>query len=165
MSVRALNKVAVERDEKAKDKEKKEKLEGEGKGYLDYLVAAIPTEPLALYTFMIAGIVSTIDGDDDPRLTMRWIIFGVTAGFMAAWIVVKYLRRPEEERERALPWPELFAAVFAFGAWALAMPESPLMTELSGDDKTVWTVVITGAGVAAVGLLTGSMTKEIKTEE
>ena len=168
MSIRALNDVASQRDladgpqqaQRQADSDA-EAQKTEAKGYLDVLVAAIPTEPLALYTFLVAGIVSTIDGDDDKLLAMRWWIFGVTAGLMVLWILTSYLRKPGKRRRR-LPWPELTAAVLAFGAWGLVMPESPLMAELTGDKRTIWTYIITAAGVAGVALLTGTMKKPVK---
>lgn len=170
MSVRGLNEVAVQRDlggaQRVAEQPKTtdEAHETKAQGYLDLLVTAIPTEPLALYTFVIAGIVATISSEGDQRLLMRWIIFGVTAGFIAVWMLVSYLRQAHssEKPDRALPLPEILTAVIAFGAWGLAMPESPLIAELSGNDKTVWTVIIIGAGAALVGLLTGTLKKPSK---
>lgn len=170
MSVRGLNEVAVQRDlggaQRVADQPKStdETHETKAQGYLDLLVTAIPTEPLALYTFVIAGIVATIGSEGDQRLLMRWIIFGVTAGFIAIWMLATYLRqaRSSPKKDRVLPLPEILTAVIAFGAWGLAMPESPLMAELSGSDKTVWTVIIIGAGAALVGLLTGTLKKPSK---
>lgn len=133
-------------------------------GYMDLLVTAIPTEPLALYTFLVAGIVATIDPGTDQRLLMRWIIFGVAVAFIAAWMIAVYLRRPKEERDRTLPWAELGSAVVAFAAWGLVMPESPLAAELSGSDQTVWTFIVVAAGVAVLGLLTGTMKKPVESE-
>lgn len=42
------------------------------------------------------------------------------------------------------------------------MPESPLSAELSGDDRTITTLVITAVGVVLVGGLTGTMKKPAK---
>ena len=172
MSVRGLNDVAVQRDlggaKRVGDQPHKvEDLEQtKAQGYLDLLVTAIPTEPLALYTFVVAGIVATIGSEAgaDKRLTMRWIIFGVTTAFIVLWMFASYLRRSKEDQkaDRALPLPEILCAVVGFGAWGLAMPESPLMAELTGTDKTVWTVIIIGAGAALLGLLTGTLKKPSK---
>lgn len=169
MSVRGLIDVSAQRDQAGgplraarAPKTAIEAEKTESQGYLDLLITAIPTEPLALYTFVLAGIVSTIDGDDDQRLTMRWIIFGAAVAFIVLWMAAAYVRRPKADKERKLPWAEVSAAVVAFAAWGLAMPESPLGAELSGDDKTVWVVIVTAAGVALLGLLTGSMKKPVK---
>lgn len=135
----------------------------EKQGYLDLLLAAIPTEPLALYTFLVAGIVATLNPGSDQRLTMRWIIFGVAAAFIVVWMVTAFLRLPGKQK-RALPWAEVSSAVIAFAAWGLVMPESPLAAELSGSDQTVWTFIIVASGVALLGLLTGSMKKPAKAE-
>ncbi|HEX6667027.1 MAG TPA: hypothetical protein VF081_10590 [Solirubrobacterales bacterium] len=147
-----MNEIAVER----------ENTRAQAKGYMDLLVTAIPTEPLALYTFVIAGIVATIDPGTDQRLTMRWIIFSATALLICAWMVAAYLRRPEADRDRKLPLPEITSAIIAFGAWGLVMPESPLAAELSGTDQTVWTFIIVAAGAAILGLLTGTMKKKVE---
>jgi hypothetical protein len=133
----------------------------EPKGYLDLLVTAIPTEPLALYTFLIAGIVTTIEPGSDQRLEMRWAIFAVTAVFIAIWMIGAHRR---EGKGRRLPLVEIACAVVAFSAWALVMPESPLTAELSGTNQTVWTFIITAAGAALVGLFTGSMKKPASTD-
>lgn len=166
MSVKGLNEVAAQRDNgqpvrvRSKPTSTQAAKETEKQGYLDLLITAIPTEPLALYTFLIAGITSTIDPGSDQRLTMRWIIFGVTVLFIAAWMIMSY-RRLQDEHKRHLPWAEVASATIAFAAWGLVMPESPLGAELSGTDQTVWTFIITAAGVALLGLLTGRMKKEV----
>jgi hypothetical protein len=50
----------------------------------------------------------------------------------------------------------------AFAARGLVMPESPLMADLGSDDRAVWTFVITGAGVALVGVLGVSLKEPAK---
>jgi hypothetical protein len=168
MSVRALNEVAAQREQGGARKIKgrpvsvKATKEVERQGYLDLLIGAIPTEPLALYTFLIAGIVATIDPGSDQRLTMRWVIFGAAVVFIIAWMITAFVRLPGDQK-RTLPWAEVSSAIVAFAAWGLVMPESPLAAELSGTDQTVWTFIIVAAGVALLGLLTGSMRKPIDT--
>jgi hypothetical protein len=168
MSVRGLNDVAAQRDLKRgalrlehQPQTPDEAKETERQGYSDLLVTAIPTEPLALYTFLVAGIATTIDAGSDQRLTMRWIIFAAAALFIAVWMIAAYLRQPGKQKRR-LPWAEVTTAVVAFGAWGLVMPESPLLAELSGSDQTVWTFIIVAAGAALLGLLTGSLKKPAK---
>lgn len=135
----------------------------EERSYLSSLVAAIPTEPLALYTFLVATIVSTIEADGDQRLFMRWAIYAATIVVIALWLAASFLRnRDPEEKKRRFPWVETAAAVAAFAAWGLAMPESPLSAELSGDDRTIWTAIITAAGVVVLGMLGKPLTEEVK---
>jgi len=166
MSVKGLNEVAAQRDQggalglQSRPGSPQEAKETKEKGYMDLLVTAIPTEPLALYTFLIAGIVATIDPGSDQRLTMRWVIFAATVVFIGIWMIAAYVRLPGNQK-RKLPWPEVTSAIIAFGAWGLVMPESPLAAELSGTDQTVWTFIIVAAGVALLGLLTGSMKKAV----
>jgi hypothetical protein len=165
MSIARMASVAAQRDSikpvraKKKPKDAQEARETEQQGYLDLLVSSIPTEPLGLYTFLIAGIVATIDAGESQRLTLRWVIYGAMIAFIVLWLTASYLRRPKTERKRQLPWLEIATAVVAFAAWGLVMPESPLFAELSGDDRVVSTLIITAVGVALVGLLSGSLKK------
>lgn len=167
MSMTRLTAVAAQREQggarraKRKPSTKEEGEKTELQGYFDLLVTAIPTEPLALYTFLVAGIVATIDAKESLRLSMRWWIYGVMIGFIVFWLVASYWRRPKAERDRKLPVAELAAAVVAFATWGLVMPESPLNAELSGDDQVVWTLIITVAGTALLGLITGSLKKPV----
>jgi uncharacterized membrane-anchored protein len=163
-----MSAVAAQRDSgpprrlKRKPADEAEAKKTESQGYFDLLVSAIPTEPLALYTFLIAGIVATIDGHDSQRLGLRWAIYGAMIAFIVLWLCASYIRRPKTEKKRHLPFVETLSAVIAFAAWGLVMPESPLNAELSGDDQTIWTLIITVGGVALLGLLTGSLKKPAK---
>jgi hypothetical protein len=165
MSISRLCAVAVQREvaspQRAKKKPKtaEEVRATEQQGYVDLLVAAIPTEPLALYTFVVGGIVATIDSGEDERLVMRWAIYGVMTAFIALWIAISYRGRTSGKRKRQLPVAEITAAVVAFAAWGLVMPESPLNAELTGDDRVVWTLLITGVGSAVLMLITGKLKK------
>jgi amino acid transporter len=166
MSMTRLSAVAAQREQGGARRVKRkpgpgQEAETEPQGYLDLLVTAIPTEPLALYTFLISGIVATIDANESLRLTMRWWIYGVMIAFIALWLLISYRRRPKAERDRKLPFAEIAAAVAAFATWGLVMPESPLNAELKGDDQVVWTLIITAIGVALVGLITGSLKKPV----
>src|SRR6476469_5571536 len=109
MSMSTLSAVAIQRDKgepqraKRKPKTDAEARETEAKGYFNLLVSAIPTEPLALYTFLIAGIVATIDSGENQRLTMRWIIYAAMIFFIVLWLGASYIRRPKAERKRKFP--------------------------------------------------------------
>lgn len=168
MSVSTLGTIAVQRDNgppkrsKSKPKTAVESDETEDRGYFNLLVAAIPTEPLALYTFLTAGIVATIDPGEDERLLMRWVIYAAMIAFIIGWLGSTYSRGRAANKKRKFPLAETAAAVVAFAAWGLVMPESPLNAELTGDDRVVWTLVITAAGAAVLGLITGSLRKEAK---
>jgi cation transport ATPase len=167
MSLSTLTKIAIQRESGAPKTTKRKSAAGqvatEERGYLSSLVAAIPTEPLALYTFLVATIVSTIEAEGDQRLFMRWAIYAATIVVIALWLCASFLRnRDQEEKKRRFPWVETAAAVAAFAAWGLAMPESPLNAELSGDDRTIWTAIITAAGVVVLGMLGKPLTEEVK---
>lgn len=168
MSLSTLSAVAVQRDEgtprrtKPKPKTAAEAEATEPRPYVSLLVAAIPTEPLALYTFVTAGIVATIDAGDSEQLFLRWTIYAVMILFIVVWLATSYLRGRAAEKKRRYPLAETAAAVIAFGSWGLVMPESPLNAELTGDDRVIWTTVITAAGVAVLSLITGSLKEPAK---
>jgi len=158
MSLSTLTKIANQRDTGPPQTTKKKPGSGvamEERGYLSSLVAAIPTEPLALYTFLVATIVATIGPDDDKRLFMRWAIYGAMIVVIVLWLGAAYVRNigPNEKKERHFPWVETASAVVAFAAWGLAMPESPLNAVLSGDNRTIWTAIITAVGILLLGML------------
>jgi hypothetical protein len=169
MSMSQLASTALQRDQdapkqtKRKPRSKTEAAETEQQGYAGVLIHAIPTEPLALYTFLIAAIVATIDAGEDTRIELRWWIFAVTIVFIAVWLTAGYRRNRETATVRNGPWAEVVAACVAFAAWGLVMPESPLMAELSkGDDRAVWTAVITAGGVALLGVLGVPLGQKVK---
>jgi hypothetical protein len=149
MSLRSLTDLAVERDEKG----------GGDKTYTDALIHAIPSEVLALYTFLVTEIVGTIAAGDDKRLTLRWIVFAAGVAGTVLYLIVNYLRARDDARKRAFPGAEVFAAAVAFGAWGLVMPGSPLMSMLSSDNSRIWSAIITAAGVFTLGMLSGKLTR------
>jgi hypothetical protein len=163
MSLSTLGTIAAQRDKgrprraKRKPRTREDAEATEESGYLNLLVAAIPTEPLALYTALVGGIVATIETGDDELLFLRWLIYAGGIVYIAAWLGTSYFRRPKADKKRKFPWAETAAAVVAFAAWGLVMPESPLYAELEGDQRVVWTLVITAAGAAILGLITGSL--------
>jgi hypothetical protein len=168
MSIKGLNDIAAQRDLGDAPLRLEHQPQGEGEaktiqtqGYRDLLITAIPVEPLALYTFLVAGIVTTIKEDSNQHLTMRWIIFAATGTFIVAWMLASYLRQPGKQK-RKVPLVEIASAVVAFAAWGLVMPESPLAAELSSENQTIWTFIITAAGAGILGLLTGSMKKPVE---
>jgi uncharacterized membrane-anchored protein len=152
MSVRSLTTLAVERDTESSD----------GKTYADALIGAIPTEVLALYTFVVTAIVGTITVDDDKQLSLRWTVFAAGVAGTVVYLVVSYVRARRAARKRPFPGQEITAAAVAFAAWGLVMPGSPLMSMLSADNSRIWAAIITAAGVSLLGLLGGNLTKPAK---
>lgn len=174
MSLSTLTKIATQRDtgapratkkklpEGGAKEEAEERKETEERSYLSSLAAAIPTEPLALYTFLVATIVATIGPDSDKRLFMRWMIYAAMIVVIALWLGSSYLRNRDPQKKRSFPWLETASAIVAFGAWGLAMPESPLNAVLSGDNRTIWTAIITAVGVVVLGMLGKPLKEEVK---
>lgn len=156
MSLRTLSGIASLRDAggpRKADPAPKSEQEAErtvASGYADVLVSAIPTEVLGLYTFLVGVIAGTITQGEDEKLLLRWIVYAGAIAFIVAFLYTSYRRRP---RRRRFPVAETVTAVVAFAAWGLAMPESPLAAELSGDDRAIWTALVTVIGVACLLLL------------
>src|SRR4051812_38282606 len=114
MSLRALSRTAVERETESgprRVKAPRERTDAEGvietlpdpltepHSYADALVSAIPTEVLALYTFVITEIVGTITSDnDDKHLWMRWILYGVSIAAICVYLYGKYQRNAPRAR-------------------------------------------------------------------
>lgn len=171
MSLSTLTTIATQRDVGAPRTTKKKPAQAseaatEERSYLSSLVAAIPTEPLALYTFLVATIVATIKPGADERLSMRWAIYGATIAVIVLWLGSSYLRNSDpQKKKRSFPWLETAAAVVAFAAWGLAMPESPLNAVLSSDDRTIWTAIITAVGVVVLGMLGKPLKEEVKPKQ
>jgi hypothetical protein len=167
MSLSTLRTIAVQRDQSAPQRAKTKPMsatearETEERSYINVLVGAIPSEPLALYTFLVGSIVATIDEGESDRLGMRWAIYGCMMLFIVLWLGIAYYR-DRATGKRRFPWVETASASVAFAAWGLVMPGSPLSVELSGDDWVVWTGIITVLGVGLLGLLGVSLKQEVK---
>lgn len=78
------------------------------------------------------------------------------------WLGVACYRDRAAGKKRRFPWLETAAAAVAFAAWGLVMPASPLNAELSGDDRVIWTVIITVLGVGVLGLLGVPLSQQVK---
>jgi hypothetical protein len=149
VSIRSLANIAVARDTP-------EAADGVGAA-TGVLVAAIPTEVLAPYTALIGVVVSTANHGSDYE-TFRWWLFGVaTALVIVALTVAFYRGKPEQGRH--LPFVEILAATFAFAAWGLVMPGSPLSLVVTGDALTIVTATIAIGGAFFVTLLVPTIAK------
>jgi hypothetical protein len=157
MSLRSLTSIAVQRDaETPKKVEKTTQADAATQtvpqGWADVLIAAIPTEVLAVYTVVTGVIVGTIQAGENERLDMRWVLYGATVAIVVAWLAFAYRRQRTSTRKRRFPVAETFAATVAFGAWGLVMPGSPLAASLDGDETAIWSAIITGAAVLLLGM-------------
>jgi hypothetical protein len=173
MSVRQLATFAVARDKGQPTNAKRKAISGPNRAQVstgnapvtaagagDALVAAIPTEPLGLYTGLTSGITALFATNKElssQYLPLRWWIFGVSTLVVALWIVGSYVAQRDPTAggpgSRRLPVPEVITASAAFAAWALVMPGSPLRAELSGTSATVVTLCLTFGGATFVYLL------------
>jgi hypothetical protein len=131
--------------------------------YTDALIAAIPTEVLGVYTFVLTGIIGNTDLVGHDQLLARWLLY--VAGFVviAATLIRTYATR-RHTRKRRFPVAELVAAFIGFAAWGLVMPGSPLMAVLSQRHAQMWTAIIIGAGATLLYLATGRLTSPASTK-
>ncbi len=170
MSLSTLARIATQRDtgkphvakKRKKTQGEESKIGTEERSYFSTLVAAIPTEPLALYTFLVATIVATIEPGGDEHLFLRWVIYLAMIGVIVLWLWSSYRRNRDSQESRSFPVLETMSAVVAFAAWGLAMPESPLNAALSSDNRTIWTAIVTVVGVLILGMLGKTLKEEVK---
>lgn len=166
MSIRSLTSIALQRDEEPPKKLQRapggtQPPQQVPQGWSDVLIAAIPTEVLAVYTTIVGVVVGTIQTGDDDLLLLRWLLYGVFAGLVAFWLVAAY-RRQRASKARRFPVAETFAAVTAFAAWGLVMPGSPLSVSLDTDWRAIWTAIITGGAVLVLGMLGTPLKDKVK---
>jgi hypothetical protein len=130
--------------------------------FVDVLVTAIPTEPLAAYTALLALVVATLDGAPLPHdtrayLPLRWWIYGAFLAVIVAAVWLGYYRatrgpsglRPSNRRR--IPLPELASALIAGASWGLVMPGGPLNAQLSDAAGGVGRALATGCIVIGAG--------------
>jgi hypothetical protein len=168
MSIRSLTSIAVQRDNAAPKKADKDQRGGGAdqpelvpQGWADVLIAAIPTEVLAVYTAVVGVVVGTIEEGKDELLALRWILYAATTAILVAWITAAY-RRKRASKRRRFPLAELCAAVVAFGAWGLVMPGSPLAASLDSQWTAIWSAIITALGVVLLGMLGTPLKDKVK---
>lgn len=102
----------------------------------DALVKAIPTETLALYTFLLGLFIG--NGKEDAvtgYLALRWWTYAgfVVLTLLAVWLTYWLSTRSTElhkRRKLKLPMLEAATATLAAGVWGLVMPGSALQTQL-----------------------------------
>ena len=133
--------------------------------FVDVLVSAIPTEPLAAYTAIVGLTVGTVDiAHPHSYLTFRWFCFAAFLVFTLLAITVAYNRKANGPTgpvdRRRFPWAEGGAALLAASAWGLIMPGSPLNVALTG---TVWTLTSASIAVGATALLALVFAPQLKT--
>ena len=89
-------------------------------------MSAIPTEPLAIYTGLVSGVVALFAVDATKKqqyLPLRWWMFGAACGLVVLWVVAGYFSRAKGTRRRNVPVFEIVTAVLAFSGWAWSCPD------------------------------------------
>jgi hypothetical protein len=169
MSLRSMSDVAVQREAGSPQKANAEVPTAEEgvqqatvpQSWGDMLVNAIPSEVLGVYTPLVGVIVGTIDSGEGERATLRWVLYLAFLAIVIVWIGIGYLTRTTKaSRKRAFPWVETASAALAFAAWGLVMPGSPLTIDMSGDDLTIATALISAAGVLGLAALGVRLSKK-----
>ena len=165
MSLQSLRTIAVERDHDDPKRTKTGRAPSRAPGAespltrTDVLIAAIPTEVLALYTGVVTVVVSNSDAAN-RHLSMRWTLYILGFVAIAVWLGGAYVRTPAKKRR--FPFVETLAALIAFAAWGLVMPGSPLGEELSSSNENIWYALITAGGLIALGALKGTLSTKAK---
>jgi hypothetical protein len=170
MSIRSLTTLAVARDTANHGSA----VSGGGAGadggskqqtFADALTSAIPTEPLAAYTALIAIIAAA--KSVDHYLTLRWgayvaFLAIVVASAQISFSAKKPTATPVDgtaNGQRKIPLLEIMSAVTAAAAWGLAAPGSGLQVMLRGESATLTVACITIGGAALVSLMAPYLTR------
>lgn len=129
--------------------------------FIDVLISAIPTEPLAAYTALVGVTVGTLNGPDARAyLPFRWGAYGAFLIVILGAVWLSYYRVSRgpvgvtfAANRREFPIAEALAALVAGAAWGLAMPGSPLNAQLTGTVRTFATAAIIIGAAAVLTLL------------
>jgi hypothetical protein len=168
MSLGTLATLGFERDNdrvsrKAIGKHKEAAPDDEAK-LRDLVVAALPTELVTGYTFLVTTIVGLVDPEEgehpDQFEALRWGLFAVLV--VATFLLTADGVRRKRETARLRPFPALEVATASLAAvvWGLSLPDSPLQVKLNGDNRVVVPLVILVVG----GTLYGSLTLGLRNE-
>jgi hypothetical protein len=124
-----------------------------GAAALDLVVSYIPTEVVTTYVAVLSATRS-----ESKSLTGQWLALWIFLALtpIAVWILyarrLKVLDQPAPFRPKGWPLWEMCAATLAFAAWALALPNSPILEKVDYPPG-LGTIAILGASFA-LGLLT-----------
>lgn len=105
-----------------------------GKGLSD-LTRYIPTEAVAAYTVLVAGIFTPLHPEGDKKLSdldfssRWWFLFGSAIGTAAlTWLIYKGKARSAnftKSGKRDIPVFEMAVSAFALVVWASCLPDTP----------------------------------------
>ncbi|MDT7706423.1 MAG: hypothetical protein QOG20_2030 [Pseudonocardiales bacterium] len=142
---------------------------GVPQSFTDALTSAIPTEPLAAYTALIAVVTAAVGSDPRSYLPFRWWAFFGFLGLTAAATVIGYRQKsiaasPSETNasagnQRPAPWLELGTALVAAAAWGLAMPGGPFSAQFTGPAQLLATGSTLVLGASLVTLAATPLTR------
>ncbi len=157
MSIVAMADNKVLRDQKSDARADKAAPKGVPANIVNQLVLFIPTEIITLWVAFLSVI-------DPPKIAAGkklcsgsyadyWIAFGIFAlGAVVLTVGLTYRKAKDAGRPFKVPIFETLAALAAFAAWAVALPETPLASVCGYDESTgafivlVATILITTAG-------------------
>ncbi len=165
MSIGALTTIAAVRDERAPAKGDAGKAKQDSPrvpaSMTDLLVTQVPTELVAPYTAVTAGMVGAItkvtktNPHPDQLTSWRWIAFAIlfigTAG-------LTWEGKVRKAHGGAFPLLEITGALIAATGWAFALPASPVSPYLHGTAaQTATPLLIAFAAIVASSITAGAL--------
>ena|SRR5947207_2720670 len=166
MSIAALTTVAAVRDQRPPKKQdagkKAADKAAEPASLTDLLITQIPTELVAPYTAVTAGIVGAIAKPSAGNLHpgqlqgLRWVAFAI---LLAGTVLLVWEgKRRKAGAGNSFPLLEVSGALVGATGWALAMPGSPLTPYLHGTDvQTAVPLLIAFAAVVVSVVTAGAL--------
>jgi hypothetical protein len=159
MSISALTTVAAVRDERPPTKRDAGKSKTPGDtataSLTDLLATQVPTELVAPYTAVTAGIVGGIKlgPGADQLTTWRWLAFVI---LLVGTVGLVWAGKRRKAGGGKFPLLEITGALAAAVGWALALPESPLTPYLHSEGGRIAAPLLIAFGAVVFTSITAA---------
>lgn len=130
-------------------------------GIVNQLTRWIPSETILLYVALLAalGTIEPVEGREIHELdyTSRWVALWIFLG-VTALLVLGLSFGKTRRTQMAFRWPvfEMLVAPLAFAAWAVALPDTPLL-DFDGYSIAIggFILLATTVGIAVLAYIFG----------